>query len=262
MRRVREQRHLCGSRYMEVDYFSISEAEHRATARAKRERASRLVQKNLNARNACRHMVQLVNTNFGPDDLHLSLTYDREHLTGGEEADRILMRYLRRLAYRCRKKGMPAPAYIAVTEYRDEGDEGKTVRPHHHVILRCALSREEIEDLWSDRQGRRLGLARADRLQPDHESLEALARYITKYPNRRHRWHQSRGLRQPVRPRPNDSRVKSQSRLDRMARERVDDREFWEKMWPGWRFECCVPVWNETTAQWSLYCKFWREGTV
>ena len=40
VRRIREQRTLCGSDYMEVDFLWISEQQYRATARKKKELAS------------------------------------------------------------------------------------------------------------------------------------------------------------------------------------------------------------------------------
>ena len=35
-----------------------------------------------------------------------------------------------------------------MTEWREEGDGLPAVRVHHHVVLSCGLSRDELEGLW------------------------------------------------------------------------------------------------------------------
>ena len=70
------------------------------------------------------------------------------------------------------------------------------MRVHHHVVLSCGLSRDELERLWyRGKDKERLGITNADRLQFDRESLERLANYLTKYTNRKRRWRQSRALK-------------------------------------------------------------------
>ena len=47
---------------------------------------------------------------------------------------------------------------------------GKAVRSHYHVILKCQLTRDEIEGCWV-RKKKRMGTTNADRLQMDKSSL-------------------------------------------------------------------------------------------
>lgn len=47
---------------------------------------------------------------------------------------------------------------------------GKAVRFHYHVILKCQLTRDEIEGCWV-RKKKRMGTTNADRLQMDKSSL-------------------------------------------------------------------------------------------
>ena len=61
---VREQRHVCGDNYMEIDLYPISEREKGASLSAKRRQASSRIQQNLNARNARRYFIQLLNKNI------------------------------------------------------------------------------------------------------------------------------------------------------------------------------------------------------
>ncbi len=261
---VREQRHICGEYYQEADIYGITPTEHRATARAKKQAASRLVQQNLNDKNARRRLRQLLNTNFvGVGAVHLSLTYRDPYLpedADGAEHDLVL--FLRRVNRELKKRGMEPAKYIAVTEYREEDGKLK-VRYHHHVVMVCGLSRDELERLWC-RPGRRkagqgaelLGFVNADRLQEDRGSVEALAEYLTKYPKRKHRWKCSRGLKQPERPRPNDSKYTKRS-VDRLVRERLHDREYWEKQFPGWYFRQAEAAWNEYTG-WHVTVQLYR----
>ena len=143
---VREQRHVCGDNYMEIDLYPISEREKGASLSAKRRQASSRIQQNLNARNARRYFIQLLNANFTESDIHWTGTYDDAHLPDSiEQADHDLELFLRRVRSQSRKRGLPAPRFIAVTEWREEGDGLPAVRVHHHVVLSCGLSRDELE---------------------------------------------------------------------------------------------------------------------
>ncbi|MEG0180076.1 MAG: hypothetical protein RR654_11040, partial [Oscillospiraceae bacterium] len=221
---------------------------------------SRLVQKNLNCKNAKRHLVQLVNTNFDKSSIHISLTYNNKFLPKTQEsADKYLDLWLRKIKRECKKQNLPNPQYIGVTEYQEKDDSKKQkfVRFHHHVILNCKLSRDELEALWKTGRGKNaqsLGMTNADRLQPDNNSLEALCNYITKYPNRKKRWRQSRGLKQPLHKRPNDSKY-SHRYIENLCRNGlVNDKEIWRNLYPGWILNDVKPVYSDFTG-WSIYAK-------
>lgn len=262
---IREQRHLCHAGYQEVDIYPVSDQEHRASARAKKQAAQRLVQANLNARNALRHFVQLLNTNFvGVGAVHVSLTYKDKFLPSDPEAaEHDLDLWLRRVAAALKKKGAEPAKYIAVTEYREE-DGVLQVRYHHHVVMVCDLSRDELESLWrapgrvkKGEEPESMGWVNADRVQEEQGSLEALAKYLTKYTNRKRRWKASRGLKQPERPRPNDGKYTKRS-LDKIVRERLDSREYWEKQYPGWHLRTVRADWNDFTG-WHVTVQLWRD---
>lgn len=257
---VREQRHVCGDNYMEIDLYPISEREKGASLSAKRRQASSRIQQNLNARNARRYFIQLLNANFTESDIHWTGTYDDAHLPDSiEQADHDLELFLRRLRSQSRKRGLPAPRFIAVTEWREEGDGLPAVRVHHHVVLSCGLSRDELERLWyRGKDKERLGITNADRLQFDRESLERLANYLTKYTNRKRRWRQSRGLEKPQRPRPNDGKY-TRRQLERLVTSgAVFDSEFWRRKYQGWEINDITPIQNDVTKEWSIYLKLRR----
>ena len=257
---VREQRHVCGDNYMEIDLYPISEREKGASLSAKRRQASSRIQQNLNARNARRYFIQLLNANFTESDIHWTGTYDDAHLPDSiEQADHDLELFLRRVRSQSRKRGLPAPRFIAVTEWREEGDGLPAVRVHHHVVLSCGLSRDELERLWyRGKDNERLGITNADRLQFDRESLERLANYLTKYTNRKRRWRQSRGLEKPQRPRPNDGKY-TRRQLERLVTSgAVFDSEFWRRKYQGWEINDITPIQNDVTKEWSIYLKLRR----
>lgn len=257
---VREQRHVCGDNYMEIDLYPISEREKGASLSAKRRQASSRIQQNLNARNARRYFIQLLNANFTESDIHWTGTYDDAHLPDSiEQADHDLELFLRRVRSQSRKRGLPAPRFIAVTEWREEGNGLPAVRVHHHVVLRSVLSRDELERLWyRGKDKERLGITNADRLQFDRESLERLANYLTKYTNRKRRWRQSRGLEKPQRPRPNDGKY-TRRQLERLVTSgAVFDSEFWRRKYQGWEINDITPIQNDVTKEWSIYLKLRR----
>ena len=161
---------------------------------------------------------------------------------------------------------------VGVTEWREAEPGQKAVRPHCHVVLRCGLSREELELLWNTggpHCGARASLeelrehavllgryTNVDELREDRGSFEQLAEYITKAPRRRHRWHRSRGLKEPLYARPNDTRM-TRRKLAELIRTRLDDREYWRARYPGWELRAAQAEYNDFTG-WALRMQFYK----
>ena len=273
-RYIREQKTLCGEKYMEVDLKWITEQQHRATSRGKKALASTLAQQDRNAGRAGRYFIQLIHANFDRMGWHVALTYDDAWLPeSGEKAERDLVNYLRRVRRWISRQGWdPAGLrWISVTEGQDEDKAAgqKAVRWHHHLLIQMdGLAREQreklrgaLEDLWSVRfcgEVESLGTVNADRLQPDKDGLVGLALYLLKYPKRKKRWHQSQGLRKPRYPRPNDTRWSARKLAEACTLE-VDDADAWEKRYPGWKFLGAHPSWNEERGEWRAYIRLYRK---
>lgn len=255
---MREVKIPCSDNYMEVDIFPISQKQ-KNMPRGSKVTASRELQVNLNDKNAKRYLVQLINANFDERDLHITKTYSDDMLPDNvEKVERDRDNYLRRVAYACKKRGLPKPLYVCVIEYREGTEDEKAVRFHIHLILKCELSRDELEAMWT-RGGVKLGFVNADRLQMDKYSLERLAKYLLKYPNRRRRWKQSKGLKKPERKRPNDGKYTKRA-IERIVKNgECYNGDFWHKKYEGWELSECVPVWNECMGEWSVYLKLWRK---
>jgi len=95
----------------------------------------------------------------------------------------------------------------------------------------------EIKDLWRDSTGRPMGLVKIEPIDLTCSSFERLTTYMTKARARIRRWRQSQGLQKPKTPRPNDTRW-SRKRFDE-AFALPDDREYWEKKYPGYTLREC-----------------------
>ena len=134
----------------------------------------------------------------------------------------------------------------------------KAVAPHFHTILRCELSRDEIESCWH-RKGVRLGRVNTDRLQMDKNSLEALANYMLKYPKRKHRYFRSRGIKNPITPPPADGKWTRRQVQKICTDGRLYDPEFWAKKYPGWDLNEASASYNEFMG-WHISLKLRRRG--
>ena len=101
----RERRHVCGktiasAKYQEVDIYPMTGTDaskaYDKEAAAPRRLPTRKAQANLNDRNARRHLVQLVITNFDERDLHVTLTYGpgQEPTTEAEAAEIVTISFV------------------------------------------------------------------------------------------------------------------------------------------------------------------------
>ena len=196
--------------------------------RAKKTNVTPEKQARLNRERSIRHLVQLADANFTDEDVHVTLTY-RQAPTF-ERAQKDMRNFLLKVKRLREKRGLPALRYI----YTIEGDEdGRKQRIHIHLLMNGDMDRGEIERIWAK------GYANADRLQPDENGLEAIARYIAKQQRNRRRWCASRNLKQP-KSRTSDSRC-SNARVKRIAFDmRNQAKEEMEKVYPGYRFVSCT----------------------
>lgn len=258
---IREKKIYCGKQYMEVDIYQTAVVTTKSKGRGKKEKVSAPKQRNLNDKNAKRYFTQLVNTNFGADDLHVTATYAQVPETI-EEAEREAANYLRRISHRRKREGLSPLKYILVTEYSTGKGSEKPTRIHHHIIMNGGLDRDIVEDLWrkprkkGQKEGERIGFANADRLKPNDYGLEALARYLTKNPNGKKRWSSSQNLDKPT-CRTNDGKY-TRRQVERIVQDEIDNQEFWAKKYPGWDLTECKPEFNEITG-WAIYLKL-RKG--
>ena len=270
----REKKTDCGD-YREVDIIPRTDNAEKAVRgkRGKKQKITEPKQKDLNHKNARRYLVQLGNGNFGIGDLHVSCTYDKDHLPDSiEEAEKIVNNYLRRIAYRRGKLGLDPLKYILVTEYGYSKEKDKITRIHHHIIMNGELSRDDVELMWTTdrinwkkagadpeyRAGiKQIGWVNADRLQVNDNGIEGLCMYITKNPNGKKRWSSSRNLERPVQHPPADSKY-SKKQVENAAKSNDLGRDFFEKQFPDYDIKEIKVEYYEQTG-WHIYMKMWRK---
>lgn len=233
--------------------------EHQASTRRKKELATSLAKEAYNLRKSGRYLVLLVNTNFRPGDFSVTYTYDDDHHPAPNDlarADRDFSNAIKKLYRLCDKQGIQRPKWVVVTEYCTvDPVTGEVLgRHHHHVIMThpAGLTREMVEQAWNGR-----GMARCEPLHFDHNSVESLARYIVKNRRCKRHWRQSHGLQPPKMPRPNDNKM-SRSKLKDVCENCLEDRAYWERMYPGYTLHRCeVTITGNSTRHLivSLYRK-------
>ncbi len=242
----REKRIYSGD-MMEVEIYYISDKDRDKTRKQKLKESS-TKQKNLNDKNAKKHIIRLINRNFTDADLRQDLDYRNDCLPSTpEEANRNLENYLRRVSRYRKKNGFTPLKYIAVTEYHDPSltDKRKKIRKHHHIVM-SGMDREIARSLWGK------GRANNNWLDADEYGYEGLARYLVKDPRGAKRWKQSKNLKQPI-IKINDYKF-SKKKTDQLSMY-LEDRELFEKLYPGYTYTECKASVNDITASRQIYIK-------
>ena len=261
---IREKRIYCGKEWLEVDIVPVTNMPEAGKGKTKE---SSQAQKNLNDKRSKRRFVQIANANFGEDDLHISATYNEEHLPMTlKEAEKNVHNYLDRVKRRMKRVTGQDLKYMLVTEYTpDEEDEDKAVRIHHHIIINGGLSRDDLELMWSttrinwnkanDREYRKkidyIGFVNCDRLQPNENGIEGLVNYINKRKKGCKKWSTSMNLEKP-KEKKNDHKY-SFRKLRELAKTQ-EDKEVWRKQYPGYEPTKIDFQYNDYTG-WSCYLR-------
>lgn len=181
---------------LEVEIYpqfkSINEIPPEGRSVIKRDNSK--AQRNLNDKNARKYVERLINANFGDGDLWITLTYDDDHIPPDGDIDaavRNMQKYIRRVNYQRKKRGLQKCKYVYVTEY----NENAGIRWHHHLVMDGALDMDTVEECWGQSSRNEVR-----RLQKDQNGLSGMANYIVKEKKRirsEKRWNSSQGLIDP-----------------------------------------------------------------
>jgi hypothetical protein len=147
----------------------------------------------INEKNSEKTLRQLLNTNFGHNDLHLTLTHKKELRPGPEESKKELAGFLRKVRTLYKRCGHKLK-YITVTEYKNKAI-------HHHIVINMVngITVKELNDLWTN------GRTRFTYLDETGQ-YGALAHYLIKETRKTYkekgspsgkRWNPSRNLEKP-----------------------------------------------------------------
>jgi len=238
--RIREQITDSGI-YKDVKIYSVFDGAPKG--RRRRFRPTTEVQQRLNDWNSAQRLNHLIEENFTDRDVWIHPTFRNDTLPqNDEDFKRIFRNFVRRLG-RAYKRAGAELKYIAILEKSDAG------RYHIHMIVNSVLSAAEIRDLWG------LGWITENPLEFTEEGLKGLADYLTKYKLIVNRYLRSRNLREPEQ-RERDGRY-TQREARALARN-PEDREQWEKLYPGYTFIDCRPFFNSVNGGVYLSVRLWR----
>lgn len=215
-------------------------------------------QNNLNDKNARKYVERLLNTNFGDGDIWVTLTYeDGAEPETWEEALKNMQKYISRVNYHRKKKGLPKARYIYITEYDPDAD----IRWNHHLIMDGAMEMDVIEKLW--KKGRR---NRTRRMNKDECGLTGMAHYITKAENRKkgeRRWNSSKGLEKPEirvvkskQPEKNKGNYKPiRKYVDDMVRDQEKIRDRMKKWYPDYTYTSSEVFYNDFNSMFYIHVR-------
>lgn len=212
---------------LESEIYPVYE-KSRDTPRADKKRTTEEAMKKYNDKMAMKQMVRLINTNFGQDDLYITLTYPDKVLPTESQARKDMTNYIRRLKDARKKLNLPELKYLYVIEFvtEEEAKYTRKVRIHHHLIIN-KMDRDLAEEVW--RKAKQKARAESRRLQPDDFGLEGVARYLGKWKKGKKRWYSSRNLKKPT---VNTSVTKlSKRKVEKIAREPDRWKEIFEAMY-------------------------------
>ena len=216
-------------------------------------------QRNLNEKNSRKYVERLINENFGNKDIWITLTYDDAHLPPDGDIDaaiRNMQRYIKRINYQRKKRGLPKAKYVYVTAY----DPGAEIRWHHHMVMDGALDMETVEACWQQSSRNEVR-----HLQKDENGLSGLANYIVEEKNRirgERRWNSSQGMRNPgikvvhsKRPASGGSYKKIGSFVDGMFKDRDSIPEVLAKWYPEMEFTNAEVYYNDFNCMFYIHAR-------
>lgn len=199
-----------------------------------------------------KEFTRIAHCNFTPNDYVVHFTYTNENRPGTvEEAEKDARNYIRRLNYKRKKKGLGAIKYMLVTEYGESEKGLKNI--HHHMIINGGLTRDEVEEAWSNR-GKRIGYVNVRRLQfSEDNGLQDLCYYMLKNPVGKRKWTGSKNLKKPI--------VKvnyykwSGRKIQNMVRNGIDNKTEWERLYNNLYFKGAKYIYNEWLGH-LVYAQF------
>lgn len=235
---------------LEVEIYPIWDT-HTSTTRAKKTKASRATQKNLNYKNAVKNVIRLVNTNFTDGDVWATLTYDNDHLPRTRAAaEKELTKYIRRLKYYAEKHGLPPIKYVYWTEFENDEKKGK-IRVHHHLVTNFR-DRDVLEELWHNG-----GRNRTRRLYADENEYEGMTRYCMKDPKGAKRYITSKNLTKPQITVADHKFTRR--KVNRIYNGEIDPRHTFEKLYKGYAMTNIYGKTSEYVSGAYLYVKMHKK---
>ncbi len=267
----REKRTKSG-KMLEVDFYPIWNDGRRMPTRAPKSKPSTAEQEKYNKQQAVKNFVRKILANFDTGDVWMHPTYEADKAPQSEEeARRDISNYIRRvktkraaelkrilhllercpedkrLKEKCKMLRKPLK-YAGVIEqqiYKSGPRKGKC-NWHFHIFMTGGIDRDVLEDMWP--KGMRTNV---DRFQPEKFGPDAAARYMTKEPPGSRRFFCSKNLKKPTVPKPKDGKITKRG-VEMLAKKRINDGEYWENRYKGYRFLRGFARYNSYNGHWYV----------
>lgn len=254
---IREKQIIAG-RLLDLDFFPIYPSGRRIPERAPKTRLTTEQQQECNYKRATKKIIELINKNFDERDYICSPTFTVDNSPRNiQELDKMIANFLRRINDYKKRRGLQRSLYVYVRECEiyKSGKKKGLPNPHAHIIVQGrGIDRNKIKELWHD------GYLRVDEYDPDTFGPETFCKYIRKDPQGKKSWVSSKGLVKPERK--NKDGKTGRKTVERMAKLHCDDREFWEKRYPGYRFIRCHARFNKYNSHWYVSVVMFKEKCV
>lgn len=243
--RCRYREYSCRSGiYLDGKILPTVSDTHGKGKRRARFRPTTEAQARLNEWNALRRAARIIEDNFSEADVMLTPTFRDATLPDDDEA---LMRVYNNFVRRLRRKYAARGAELKIFTVVGRGE--KTGRYHVHMVVNGGvLTDDEIRAVWG------LGWVTVRPLEFDETGLSGLSNYMGGHRIGMKRFFHSRNLRLPqVVER---DRQYSQRQVAELAS--AENREYWEKRYPGYRLIGVEPYFNPIDAKWYISFRMWK----
>lgn len=147
-------------------------------------------------------------------------------------------------------------AYSIEQEIYKSGPNKGRVNWHYHIFITGGLNDKLMERLWD--KGIRVN---CNNFQPERFGPEAAAKYTVKanVEKGKKRYICSRNMVKPKVPDPSRRDRKTSARqVERWAKERIDDADFWERKYKGYKFIHCFARKNPFNGRYYLSVIMYR----
>lgn len=289
---MQRERRIRSGKLFEVDFYPITADGRKLSERAPGTKRSSEEQARYNRVRSAKKMVRLANANFDSEDLFAHFTYSPEKSPEDVKRARasfvcFLNRIRRRRASeakRLREKREKLIYALAASPDNDElactleelearvgklesefkymyvveethyktGKNAGRVGYHFHALITGGLDADTIEAMWG--RGER---ARCNKFDVERFGPESAAKYMSKELSRERRFSHSANLKKPEELKPRDGKITAAG-VAKLARERADDRAYWEKRYPGYRFLRCFARFNDYNKHWYVSVVMYR----
>jgi len=276
---MQREKKIVAGKLMSVSFYPI-QADGKQLPRGPKKKKSTAAQAKYNKQKATQRTIMLINANFDTEDLFITATYPPDKAPATiEDANRDIDNYIRRVKtkraseikrlenfvkkypdnpeYKKQLKILKRPLKVvmrtAQTDYKSGVNAGKS-NFHFHICITGGIDRDKMEDMWPYR-------INCDRFRPDKFGPEAVGKYMSRQESdgEKVKIRHTRNLEQPKLLKYKDGQI-SRRGVESIARKRTEDKEYWEKRYPGYKFLRCFARYNEYNGHWYVTALMYRYG--